>query len=904
MAAICHADSIDSLENVLQTKPQIQEKIYIHTDNNTYFVGDTIWYKAYVLRSDDLKPTNMSKLLYVELLSPDGIVVERQRVIISGAGSTCGQFELRDSLYSGYYELRAYTRWQLNFNVSEKKYNMFDERKFYSKQMAADYFRDYEGLYSRVLPVYSKPREEGEYDERYMFSRPKQRILKEHVRLHCSFYPEGGQLVDGLPSRIAFELFDNNGEAISVNGKFDNGVAVQTLHNGRGIIDYNPANGSRVTFHWNDKDWHFSLPKAQSSGCTINYYPENGTVTVTSKGINAAAMALTCRGKLQQFVRINGGNNYKTTIDRTALVSGINEIIIYDNNAQPIASRLFFVNNNDMGGNINVGLTHNGGEVTETTTLSPFEKVDIALATAATDESYPRTVSLSVRDARTDDPTYNDGNILTDMLLSGDLKGFVAYPAYYFEADDAEHRRNLDLLLMVQGWRKYTRIAHGRYLPETSLAYEGRVLKVPTNSTFPDFDNFSAALGSSSETVLGAEAPEFATDPADAEESEENLGIDPDATANDPEADVYEWNEGDPVFGGRIRKPVIVEAEVSKDGEVAGVTARTNAQGFFRINLPPYYDYAILRLKAYAIKDSVNKNMQVPDKHMLNAEQFPDYYVKQEMFFPIFSKPYSWYQVNAPEVTFVDEDDELIPENSRLAGDHRLQTVVVKSRRRGKRAIDFNKPAVVRDAYDLYNDVTDYGLSFGTFNVLRFPLQLGTYLYGNMGRYNQFNIRAMLEETSFYRNYSPYAGSAKLEYDKNMAPGYAEKNLKMNRIKNVRLYTDYELRTDSGAVETQNSPDVTMVFESVPDDGKRYVYRDRRYVYPGITYAEEYYRRDYSDAALQDPKDYRRTLYWNPNAKLDDNGQFVDVLYNNSRETRVRVSAAGVSPTGKLFYSK
>ncbi|MCI7269334.1 MAG: hypothetical protein MR561_03795, partial [Prevotella sp.] len=139
------ADTLDSLQAVLRDKPQIQEKVYLHLDNNCYFVGDTLWYKAYVVQADCLKPTRMSKLLYVELLSPDGFVVERQHVILAGNGTTYGQFALPDSLYSGYYEVRAYTKWQLNFNVEHRNYTFIDERRFYNKQMCADYFRDFEG---------------------------------------------------------------------------------------------------------------------------------------------------------------------------------------------------------------------------------------------------------------------------------------------------------------------------------------------------------------------------------------------------------------------------------------------------------------------------------------------------------------------------------------------------------------------------------------------------------------------------------------------------------------------------------------------------------------------------------------------------------------------------------------
>ena len=100
LASVC-ANPIDSLEQRLRLGQQVQEKIYIHTDNRSYFLGDTLWYKAYVLRADNLKPTDMSKLLYVELLTPDGYLVERQRVVIDHETQSFGQFALPDSLYSG-----------------------------------------------------------------------------------------------------------------------------------------------------------------------------------------------------------------------------------------------------------------------------------------------------------------------------------------------------------------------------------------------------------------------------------------------------------------------------------------------------------------------------------------------------------------------------------------------------------------------------------------------------------------------------------------------------------------------------------------------------------------------------------------------------------------------------------
>lgn len=89
-----YADVVDSLYMALKTRSQVQEKIYLQLDNTCYFKGDTIWYKAYTLRADNLKPTDMSRILYVELLTPDGYLVERQQLVIDYDGASNGMFIL------------------------------------------------------------------------------------------------------------------------------------------------------------------------------------------------------------------------------------------------------------------------------------------------------------------------------------------------------------------------------------------------------------------------------------------------------------------------------------------------------------------------------------------------------------------------------------------------------------------------------------------------------------------------------------------------------------------------------------------------------------------------------------------------------------------------------------------
>lgn len=89
--------------------------MYVHFDNTAYLTGDTIWYKAYVVRASSLKPTTLSKVLYVELLNADGQNVVNQVLRIDSMGTAQGAIPLGDTVYPGYYEVRAYTREMVNW---------------------------------------------------------------------------------------------------------------------------------------------------------------------------------------------------------------------------------------------------------------------------------------------------------------------------------------------------------------------------------------------------------------------------------------------------------------------------------------------------------------------------------------------------------------------------------------------------------------------------------------------------------------------------------------------------------------------------------------------------------------------------------------------------------------------
>ena len=170
-----------------------QEKVYVHFDNNGYFIGDTIWFQSYVVTADNNKPTNLSKVLYVELLSEDGRKLSEKKLKIED-GKCHGEFILRENYFSGYYEVRAFTRYMLNFGEDV--------------------------VFSRVLPVYMQPLYDGEYDDLVMHKDKRKgfkKIRKEadEVRnLKIDFYPEGGNIIEGIKSRVAFKITDKTGNGV------------------------------------------------------------------------------------------------------------------------------------------------------------------------------------------------------------------------------------------------------------------------------------------------------------------------------------------------------------------------------------------------------------------------------------------------------------------------------------------------------------------------------------------------------------------------------------------------------------------------------------------------------------------------------------------------------------------
>ena len=457
---ICAQSQLQSMATRLKAfgEKLPQEQIFVHLDNSSYYLGDTIFYKAYVRRCDTGRPSDISGVLYCELLNHDGYLIERQMIPLEG-GEGHGSFCLTDTaLYAGYYEVRTYTRWQLNWGVTEQPHSRWSKDYFFNRSMYKDYYRDYEKLYSRVFPVYNKPLTPGDYSPE-MTMRPLSAYYKnpaDDPKTTLQLFPEGGELVEGIVQRVAWEVRNESGleleGTLSVVLAEGDTIKSETTHRGRGVFEITtPANHKlKATFTptgknpTGTKSVTEKLPESVADGVVLLVETDTAGITINYGAAGMAAqepLGLTIMhdGVLQYFYQLSS-----ETIHFPATKAGVYQVTVFNSEGKVYADRLcFYLPEGFQARNVTIG-----GVKEEN--YKAFEPITLEVQGAP-----GSSMSVSVRDAAKSEYTYDTGSMLTEALLSSQLKGFVPHPHWYFEKDDAEHRQALDLLMMVQGWRRY-----------------------------------------------------------------------------------------------------------------------------------------------------------------------------------------------------------------------------------------------------------------------------------------------------------------------------------------------------------------------------------------------------------------------------------------------------------------
>ena len=415
-----------------------QEKIYLHFDRPFYFPGETIWYKAYYVNAAGNTPASLSNIMYTELLGDKGEVIIRQ-INKVGNGSANGEFLLPDSLPQGQYQVRAYTNWMRNF----------DQEFFFTKEIL---------LFDPHI----------EYDNTVADST-EQAMLVEAVqeKIDLQFFPEGGDLVSGLTSKVAFKAMNLSGKGIHVQGDITDQhgnviIPFESFHLGMGAFFLKPEKGKTYyanIIHENDKRIKYELPNVSDAGLVMAV--DNTSADVISIFIQANEaflndnigeifLMLQTAGKIYYTANgdFNNISSLTATIPKKDLPAGIAHLTLFNAEGNPECERLVFIN------------PYHGLQVkieTDKKTYKPREKVFLDISvTDSKGNPVKGNFSLAVTDAgQLINLEKNSDNILTNLLLTSELKGIIEEPAYYFLKDNAHSETALDNLMLTQGWRRY-----------------------------------------------------------------------------------------------------------------------------------------------------------------------------------------------------------------------------------------------------------------------------------------------------------------------------------------------------------------------------------------------------------------------------------------------------------------
>ncbi len=942
------ASSLDSLVRRLQLFGERipQEKVFVHMDNTCYFLGDTIWFAAYTCRTNNDRPSKISRILYTELWNNDGYLVERKLVNMNN-GRGRGFFALPDSLYAGYYELRAYTRWQLNWGQTEHEHSWSAELWFFNRQLAKEYYRDYDKLYSRVFPVYDKPREEGRYSHD-MTLRPLRRYFKNgkaSPSLQLKLYPEGGNLIAATPNRVAFEVTTEEGEPVEGELAIDS-IQARTVSRGRGafVITPNANQKYKASFVSADgRQAEANLPQAETDGVAIRIgHKERGYGIMINKRGKAGGKELgltVMREGVLCFSRHLSATSEQIVVPDSALKVGVNQLTVFDADGRIYADRLFFVSKSDQ---LRPTLSVHG--IREQ--YKPFEKIELGVKREGPrrEDSEEAHLSLAVRDAAHSDITYDCGNIMTEMLLASEIKGFVPQPDYFFEADDEEHRQALDLLMMTQGWRRFkweemavpgnfelthpaelTQVLEGEVYPYHRVLKEDKVfiqdlilhaifMGMPNEMLYeqlhgqfgtsdmemiakmaqdnqrmadsyhdhnPRDESVNNKDGKENEEVI-APTLVYGRELSSSEQTYEQIQgrISGGEYSASRRTDAAKANEQKALSWGHPVTNLHIHAEFAQPGSETLIADMDSPTGRFKIEAPAFEGDCVMHLAASKNSTPRGNNWVVPDE-----DEYPEYYVRLHLPYPRFVKPYSFFQTHRRMMTSAEG-------GSVQFGDRvqQMKEVVIRSRHGGLRAFDATKPAYVLDAYQAFNEVVDAGLYPAWYGgVSSFVPCVARNYIGDMNQNRAYELNPRFDghHPSFFQSDGDFNDFSHLY-----------------NLDKIYIYSDYSPRREKDERFNQaNQPDVQVDFRRYPDRSRRVTYRDRRYILHGFSVCEDFYHPDYhQDPPAEGMKDYRRTLYWNPDLKLDESGEAIISFYNNSQDTHITVEANGLTSGGEVLF--
>ena len=484
-----------------------KEKLYLHLDKPFYGAGEKIWFKGYLVNATTHQDNSQSNFIITELINRSDSIVERKKIRRDSLGFH-NAFTLPATLPAGDYYLRGYSNWMLNEDpdfffsrnikignsidntiVSSIEYQQEDDTHYTAKIKFTSNVQavfenttikylylengkiknkgkkktDENGWISISLPDLKSPaarRIEVEFDDpQYIYKRTFYLPVFTND-FDVKFFPEGGALLSIPHQNVAFKVqgadgFSKEVEGFLFNSKGDTLTNFRSEHNGMGIFTMNPVDNETyyVTARTNDSiTKRFDLPAIEPKGISIamSHYKQEIRYeiqkTETTEWPQKLFLLAHTRGKLAILQPINPKRTFGKMND-SLFTEGITHFMLIDEQGNALSERLIFVPDHKP----------NQWQITaDQPTYGKREKVSLQIA-AKDNEGNPveGTFSVSITDRKSIQPDSLADNILSNLLLTSDLKGYVEDPAYYFLNQDARTLRSIDYLMMTHGWRRH-----------------------------------------------------------------------------------------------------------------------------------------------------------------------------------------------------------------------------------------------------------------------------------------------------------------------------------------------------------------------------------------------------------------------------------------------------------------
>ena len=878
-----------------------QEKVYLHMDNRSYYVGDTIWFKAYVMDATTLHPTQTSGVLYVELLNDIGAEMDRKKLEIRN-GMCHGEFALGTNYRSGYYELRAYTRNMLNFGeaddiiafygepsqsigtlkeeeeisavtynnqsmavemskpkvssyIEEITYEEDDSLNYERRQGYRRYIRNKKGewtynwvnhcVFSRVFPIYKHPEAAGEYNqvfEEYPFHPGLAKPYKQNPEerpdiLHISYYPEGGMLVDGVESVIAIETKDQWMRKQNVKGY------VEDL-DGNVITTFATTYRGRGTFSLQASREKQHIICIEYKGTlykySLPYIERKGYGISLTPPIDADAdVPIAIKASPYNDAELIGW----TLQCRGTLIA--NDTI----SVAPGTQKMIYIPSSLLNGGVNQFTLYNAhGEVLADRLFWVTPHVGM---TKKASIHFPDSVE-----------PYE--SVALDIQVGGKRKRHQSSFLSISVTDAADRIDSYDTrniwseLLLSSELKGFIEDVDSYFLHDSKqkMVNDIDLLMLVQGWRWRRYEWHTMA---GSEPYVPSYAPE------------RGLGV-----------DGYVIAEASAVKGPTYHTdsyPRIPNLEVNLSFGVEGdmpisYVVHSDSLGRFSMELEqPIYGRIPLTIN---LLDTEKASGNLSANRLWNSQV-----VLNRSFHP--QPQLTGYYETAAKVLPVGMDTLPLTMPQTILHDSPLE-----------RGIFMERPELVVDYEQEWNWLIDRGIPSTNYRMNDWNIQYHQHHYWNYP-YLSYSLRRM--NNSFF---------AVIERDSFYAQVATQYQVPYRMPKKIKVYSNLLGRSFSNFLPTM-CPSCYLVVEHcdsvnnperppyLPNNGVRHTY------FEGYSPEHEFYNPDYSQIPLPENGDYRRTLYWNPELKTDHRGRASVSFYNNARTKHLHIRAEGFTRNGEFI---